>query len=304
MQATRRRLEGVLYALGEAVTVTDAAGRIAYANGAAARLMGASSAAELTAESSNAWLERSRITDQDGATVRVDQLPGRRLHRGEAVAPLVTRNVDTVTGGVRWLRTTARVLDDPDGSLVVDIVEDVTRAVGAERRHRMMLEIGAALDEPRSTDAAVRAVAGLTVPELADGCAVDLLDADRALRRVALAHPDELERARLRALHERWPSARDASALPPPTRPRPRVVAEVTDEMLRACAEDAEHLAALRELGCRSVVVVPLHAAGRSIGRLTLVHDGHSGRSFDAADVELAVDVGRRIATAVALAGR
>ncbi len=301
MQATRRRLEGVLSALSEAVSVTDATGRFAYANEAAARLMGAASAAELMAFPSHVWLERFRITDQRGEEVRVDQLPSRRLHRGEDVEPLVTCTFDTVTGRVRWLRTTSRVLD-PEDSLVVDIVEDVTQAVGAERRYRMMIEVGDMLDEPRPVIPAVQAVAERLVPELTDGCVVDLLDEDRVLRHVALAHPDEVQRARLRALRERWPSF-DLSALSAPDPSGPRVIA-VTDEVLQACAEDTSHLAVLRELGWGSVVVVELRAARRPIGLLTLAHDGRSGRSFAAADVESAVNIGRRIATAVALAGR
>ncbi len=146
MQATRRRLEQVLAALGEAVSVTDPEGRFAYANEAAARLFGANSPAELLTRPSGSWLERFTATDEHGRPLSPDELPSRKLHRGEPAAPLLTRSVERATGRTQWLRTTSRRLDDPDGPLVVNIVEDVTQAVQGEHRRQTAFDVGVLLD--------------------------------------------------------------------------------------------------------------------------------------------------------------
>ena len=302
MQATRRRLEQVLAALGEAVSVTDPEGRFAYANEAAARLFGASSPAELLTAPSGTWLERFTVTDEHGRPFGPAQLPSRRLHRGEPAEPVTTRSVERATGRTQWLRTTSRLLEDPDGPLVVNIVEDVTQAVRGEHRRRAALEVGLLLDGAAAGPEVLQRIAERLAPDLADGCAIDVLDAAATLHRVALAHPDPEQRARLTRLDEGWPAAADPPTLAVLEGSRPRVVAPITDEVLQARAYDPAHLELLRAIAFRAMVVVPLRAAGRAVGLLTLAQDASSGRTFAEEDVEVAADLGRRIGLAVALA--
>jgi serine phosphatase RsbU (regulator of sigma subunit) len=59
-----------------------------------------------------------------------------------------------------------------------------------------------------------------------------------------------------------------------------------------------EHLALLREVGMRAVLIVPMVGRGRTIGALTLV-SAESGRTFDKSDVEFAEQIAERAALAV-----
>jgi serine phosphatase RsbU (regulator of sigma subunit) len=68
--------------------------------------------------------------------------------------------------------------------------------------------------------------------------------------------------------------------------------------MLAAGAVNDEHLALLREVGFRSVLLVPLRARGRSLGVMTLVN-AESLRRFDESDRQFAEDVATRAAVAV-----
>jgi signal transduction histidine kinase len=78
----------------------------------------------------------------------------------------------------------------------------------------------------------------------------------------------------------------------------PFFVPEVTDAMVVASARDADHLALLRALRFSSVLVVPLVARGLTLGALTLCMT-ESGRRYDEADRDLALDVAQRAALAV-----
>jgi signal transduction histidine kinase/CheY-like chemotaxis protein len=72
----------------------------------------------------------------------------------------------------------------------------------------------------------------------------------------------------------------------------------VTEEMLAAAARDPDHLAILRSLGIKSVMIVPLTAQGRTLGAITFVL-AESGRRYAQADLDLAIDLGRRSGLAV-----
>ncbi len=73
---------------------------------------------------------------------------------------------------------------------------------------------------------------------------------------------------------------------------------EITDEMLREGAHDAEHLASIRSFGLRSAALLPMLARGRTLGVLTLL-TAESGRILTEDDVAFAGDVARRAAMAV-----
>jgi len=131
LRRTRRRLERILGALAEAVTVHDERGKLVYANPAAVSLLGAESVEELVAAEPGELAARFDITREDGTPVHPHDLPGQRVVAGEEAPPLLTRSVERRTGREYWLLTKATLLDD-EGRLAVNIIEDVTDAKRAE----------------------------------------------------------------------------------------------------------------------------------------------------------------------------
>ena len=79
---------------------------------------------------------------------------------------------------------------------------------------------------------------------------------------------------------------------------QPVLQPEVSDEMLVASARDEEYLRLIREVGIRSVILVPLIAHERTLGVLTLIA-AESGRRYDDKDLALALELARRAALAV-----
>ena len=145
----------------------------------------------------------------------------------------------------------------------------------------------------------LRNVAELAVPQVADWCAVDLVE-DGAIRRVAVEHPDPEKVRLVRRLQERYPADPDAAVgVPHVIRTgASELAAEIPDDLLVSAARDAEHLRLLRELGLRSYVVAPLVARDGVLGAITFVL-AESGRSYGAADLALVEDLARRAATAI-----
>jgi GAF domain-containing protein len=104
-------------------------------------------------------------------------------------------------------------------------------------------------------------VARLAVPRFADWCAIDMLESDGSIRRLAVAHVDP-EKVRLAdELVEKYPPDPDAAyGVPNVIRMgEPELFAEISDELLQeATADTPELLDVLRKLGLRSSMCVPL----------------------------------------------
>ena len=139
LRRTRERLEGVLGALSEAVTVHDREGRFVYVNTAAVHLLGAGSAEEILRAEPGDLAGRFEILDADGNRIGLDDLPGQQLARGERARPLLSRSTNLITGRTWWLYTRSQFLEGDD-SLIVNVIEDVTRREEAERRLRALGE--------------------------------------------------------------------------------------------------------------------------------------------------------------------
>jgi hypothetical protein len=132
--------------------------------------------------------ERFAITKEDGSPVELEELPGRRLVKGEHAPALLTRSVDIVTGRAYWLLTKASALQDRGRTYAVNIMEDVTQAKEAELRQRFLAQAGQLLASSLDYEQTLQRVARLAVPWLADWCAVDMPDDHGEIQQVALAH--------------------------------------------------------------------------------------------------------------------
>lgn len=173
-------------------------------------------------------------------------------------------------------------------------------AEASERRAAFLAEAATVLSSSLDYEATLQSVAHLAVPHVAEWCAVDILDEDQTIRRLAVAHVEPKKVEWARELQRRYP--------PDPSAPRgvPAVLRtgkselypEITDELLVASARDAEHLQILREIGVTSAMIVPLIARGRVFGAITFV-TAESGRRYGSADLSFAEDLARRAALSV-----
>ena len=116
-------------------------------------------------------------------------------------------------------------------------------------------------------EATLASVARLAVPDIADWCAVDVVDAGGNIRRLDVVHADPSKIELANDLARRYPT--DPNASRAITDGRPQLIAEIPDVLLEAAATDQEHLRILRGLGLKSAMAVPLMARGRTLGALT-----------------------------------
>jgi signal transduction histidine kinase len=172
----------------------------------------------------------------------------------------------------------------------------------AERAHErsaFLNDANAVLTATLDYDQTLASMTGLLVPRLADWCAVDVVDADGTIRRVAAAHrdPAKAELARLTATYQPDPDGRHPRTQVVRTG-RAQLMPEVTDERLAAMAANPEHLRIMRELRYTSGMIVPLVARGTTLGALTCATTD-AGRRYSLDDLALAEDLAMRAALAL-----
>jgi PAS domain S-box-containing protein len=141
-------------------------------------------------------------------------------------------------------------------------------------------------------------VVRLAVPELADWCAIDLLEPDGSTRPIAGAHADPERERVLAELQSRYGYLRVGTMARVHETGSAEVRTEVTDEMLARSAHDAEHLELLRAVGAQSFMVVPLRARGRVLGTMVLLSTD-PGRRYGEDDLAAAEELASGCALAV-----
>jgi PAS domain S-box-containing protein len=174
---------------------------------------------------------------------------------------------------------------------------EAARAEAEADRRRMAFLASAGLRMATSLDYAttLRDVARAAVPQLADLCAVTVVDAGGAVRPLALAHENPEGEELMRELVGRYPPdpAAGFGVSAVIRTGEPELVGRIDPERLETMAFDAGHLELLRALDLRSSLTVPIRASGRTLGAIALYFTG-SDRRFDDNDLVVATALAAR----------
>lgn len=291
LRASNDQLHAVFESVADGITVLDRQGRFVFANEAAARLCGFDSSSELMATPTARVMDAFQLLDEQGGALPPEQLPARRVLAGESEAELLVRYRRRGEPGERWSNVRATPILDERGEIrcAVSVFRDVTDEHQAEERQRLRarasLLVGGTLGLPETLER----VASLFVPELADWCAIHLVEgAGAPLGAVVHREPGRLALAR--TLGERFP--------PDPDRDRglaglgnfavPTAVSQVDDDILGTLGADERRLIVEAEVS--SLAAAPIPGAGRPLGLVTLA--GERGRRLlEEHDLGLAVEL-------------
>jgi len=169
-------------------------------------------------------------------------------------------------------------------------------AEAAEHRGLLLGEVTALMSQTLDFRGLIDALTRLCARSFADWALVDLEEND-ALVRIANAHRDPDKEPILQELVVRyqpkrvapvWESLRTGNVIEYPV---------LTEEQIRTYCVDDHHYELASRLCARSGVFVPLYIRDTVIGVLTLIST--TSHRFTRADVELAVELGRRMALAI-----
>jgi serine phosphatase RsbU (regulator of sigma subunit) len=143
-------------------------------------------------------------------------------------------------------------------------------------------------------------VARLAVPDLADWCAIDIVQPDGSTRQITSRHPDPEQEELLVELRRRYRASVQgtAGAAKVIRTGEPEHVHDTGAAPVTALELSGEERELYARLHPRSYVIVPLITRARTIGALTLLST-RDGRHYGARDVEFAHHLARRFALAI-----
>ncbi len=207
-----------------------------------------------------------------------------------------------------WIELNVSLVRDAAGKPAyrIGVVQDITarkraeqEAEAAQRHLSFVAEASAILTSSLEYEKTLDNLARLVVTGLGDLCSIDMVE-DGLVRRVALAHADPAkEKPFLKSEPTYTPDPKSGHPVLRVTASRrSELINNVSDAALKSSARDEKHLKALRALGVRSAMVVPLTAGSRSLGAMTIV-SAESGRRYGQADLALAEELARRAALAI-----
>jgi PAS domain S-box-containing protein len=184
-------------------------------------------------------------------------------------------------------------------TLLTVALRDITERSRIEKEQRFLAEASVVLSSSLDYEQTLASVARLAVQQIADWCAVDLIDENGRLRRLNIASADPAKSA-LNAVLEQVPLDLERSFVLRSMIEggRPTVIEHVTPELLKSIAQRPEHLQALLATGVTSLMAVPLMARGQPLGVL-LFGSSMGSRVFGQDDLRLAEALSGRAAMAI-----
>jgi PAS domain S-box-containing protein len=297
-EEVRDRLEAVLRQMPSGVIIAEApSGRIVLSNTQVDRIWGHDQHGAAGVEEYVTYAG----FHPGGRPYRAEEWPlARSLTTGERV---INEEIEILRadGSQGTISASSSPILNRDGEVVAGVVvfDDITERKIRERELAYLAEASRVLGSSLDYRDTLAMAARLAVPQIADWCAIDVLE-EGSIQRLAVAHPDPgLERL-AEELHRRWPPDPDAPhgvsrAL---QTGEPELIPEISDDLIRAIAQDEEHLRIISTLGLRSAMVVPMIARGRVLGAITLVA-AESGRLYRSEDLPYAEQLAARAAIAV-----
>ncbi len=196
------------------------------------------------------------------------------------------------------------------GAIMLDITdrkkaeEEKAKLIADLQRRREQLDFlvraSEILNSSLDYETTLRSVAEIAVPTIADWCAVDILQPNGQVERLAVTHIDPTKVSWAYDISRKYP--------PKPDEPGgvyqiirsgvPELYRDIPDELLVSAIKDPEMLAMFRGLGLKSAMNLPLLARGRGVGMLQLVM-AESGRHYTEDDFTLGQELASRAAIAI-----
>lgn len=211
-------------------------------------------------------------------------------------------------GSYRWFRARGVPIVNPDGSLreYVGVFNDIDDEKRSAIRREFLTEASRLLGSSLDYEETLRNIARAAVPDLADWCAIEMLDdpSDTSwppkVTRLVVEHQDPAKVLWAKELEKRVQQDWNAPA------GLPRVIRDgvtefypvITNEMIEAAARTPEELELLREINYSALIIVPLRIRGRVFGAVQLVMT-ESGRRYTDDDRVLAEALADRASAAI-----
>jgi PAS domain S-box-containing protein len=272
-------LSTTLRSIGDAVIATDTEGRVTFMNPVAEELT------RWTMDEARGRLLSDVFVIMDRATRTPSENPVSKVLREGAIVAFATPMILIRRDGSELaIDDSGAPIRNDRGDLigVVLVFRDMTEKSRAEERRELLVEASGLLASTREDpEKTLASLARIAVPRLADLCAIDVLEPEGSLSRLAVAFAKEGKVELIEELGSWYPPEADVpwgvhNVL---LTGQSEVLDSMDETMLSAMVRDPEYLEILRAKGARCSMIVPMRAHHRALGAITFLS---AGRGKDA----------------------
>src|SRR6185295_12086165 len=194
---SEERFGSLLEAANDAMAISDAEGIVREANSAYFQLYGYSSA-EVIGQSF------ALIFPQDQREEAIERY--KRIFRGEEDSMIYESNAQHKDGTIRRVQSRASYLSqNGQRTAMLSVIRDITAQQKQAVLQQFLIEAGKTLSASLDYEVTLTTVAQLATPQIADWCAVDLVDEQGHIQRVAVTHVDPEKVAWAYELQRQYP---------------------------------------------------------------------------------------------------
>ncbi len=306
-----QRLAAIVESSDDAIISKDLNGVIMSWNRAAERMFGFT-AAEAIGQSITIIIPENRRQEETAvlANIRAGQAVEMETvrHRKDGAPVDISLKVSPVrddhgriVGASKIARDiTARRRSEEERADLLELVQRQRNAAESARRQATFLaDAGAVLSRSLDYEQTFAEIARLAVPQIADWCAIDLVDKDGGLERLALAHVDPEKVEYVRELSRKYPTdpTRAGGVMDVIRSGKATMMETVPLDFLRERAHNDVHLRLLVDFKLTSYICVPMISARGTVGAMTFAQ-AESGRHYTERDLAFAGDIAARAALA------
>jgi PAS domain S-box-containing protein len=278
LEERARRLSDLLDDIHEAAVIVTPDGRIEYLNRLAALFVHDATGVPMDQLLGKTGRELGLPEDVDFSShpEMVQTLARQRASREEFMAG-------------RWWKTRYRAISSEGGDLVAIafVHSDIHEHKRAELRLELLARFSAIVGSADYEDVC-SALASIPVPEIADWCAVNLVE-DGRITRTAVSQSDPSKTALRDAVMRAAPEWNENPLWTQLKLTRGfQLLTDVSDEWLRKITINGQQYEFMKQVGVQSIMVQPVISRRQTIAIFTFMYTTESGRRYDLGDPELA----------------
>jgi PAS domain S-box-containing protein len=210
-------------------------------------------------------------------------------------------SIEQSNGSPAIFSTSAGPIYDTQGNITSTILisSDVTQAKRAELNQTFLAGVKTLLISIIDFDQILEKIANASIPFLADGCMVDLVEGDQ-IKRIVTKHRDPAIQVLMEELQKQFPPRMDS---PQPTSKAIRsgkaeLLKKVDQSVVKAHTFNELHYDLITKIGVNTHIAIPLQIRGKVIGALNLFY-GKDRPLYDETDLEVAMELGRHASVAI-----
>lgn len=253
------------------VTLQDTQGKLVYANKVAAKMSGFNSVSQLLKAKITDLISRLEVRNEQGEEIALTDLPGRKVYEDYLPHHAVIRFLLKKSKHESWSYINAVPYFDSQKKFVgvLNTFYDFSDIKNSEQVLRILNEVSYSMTSSLSYEGRLEALATVIVPRVADWAALDMLDENGDIVRVAVVpNANKAVVEKPKKVHTRNTSL----ILQTITEGKPLISHDITTKDLCLPLMNAEDQKIAKKLKLKSVCISPLRARGKTLGTITFAY--------------------------------